>query len=421
MDSKELLKGKKNCVCGKEHSCEIREVVIESGAMREFAGLCAGFSNILLAADQNTWEVCGRDAAARIEGRIETVKVFAPDGLLIPNEESIAALTALVTDKTDLIVGVGSGVINDLCKYVSFQKGLPYYIVATAPSMDGYASSAAAMTTNNMKTTFKTHVPAVILGDVDVLKNAPMDMLRAGFGDIIGKYSALSDWKLSALLNHEYFCPFIYDLMYDTVLRTRNLASGIETRDPATVKALMEALVVSGIAMAYAGNSRPASGSEHHLSHYFEITGIIKKRPYLSHGLDVAYSTVVTERLRERLLSLEGFPAHGFVWDRAKWEEHIRSSYGLAADGVIALQDSLHLYGGVSDEVYRGNWNEIRNILREVPSSADLLQILESVGLNFSDFVKFYGADVIEDAVLYAKDLKDRYTMLWLYCTVFGQ
>ena len=346
--------------------------------------------------------------------------MFEPDGLLIPNEQAIEALNADVSEKTDLIVGVGSGVINDLCKYVSFKKGLPYFIVATAPSMDGYASVGAAMITGNMKTTFNAHVPAAIIGDVDVLRKAPMDMIKSGFGDIIGKYSALNDWKLSALINGEYLCQYVYDLTYDTVLKTRALAGGIEKRDPETIKTLMEALVIVGIAMAYVKNSRPASGSEHHLSHYFEITGIVKNRGYLLHGIDVVYSTVETQKLREKLLALDKMPEKIRAFDRDDWEKHIKESYGFAAQGVIALQDKLNFYGSNLPEIYREKWTQIRKVLSDAPSSLELCEILKTAGMDYNDFEKFYGRSVIDDAVLYAKDLKDRYTVLWLYYTVLG-
>ena len=421
MNINELLKGRTDCACGKIHTCDIESVVIRSGAVEELARLCGKYKSIVLAADSNTYRVCGRRAAELIADKLECAKVFEPDGLLIPNEEAIAQLSAEITDKTDLIVGVGSGVINDLCKYVSFTKGLPYFIVATAPSMDGYASAGAAMITGNMKTTFSAHVPAAVIGDVDVLKNAPMDMIKSGFGDIIGKYSALNDWKLSALINGEYMCKYVYDLTYDTVLRTRALADGILTRDEKTIQTLMEALVIVGIAMAYVGNSRPASGSEHHLSHYFEITGIVKNRGYLLHGIDVVYSTVETQKLREKILALRTVPENTYSFDRSEWEKHIRQSYGFAADGVIALQDKLGLYGAGLEKVYREKWNEIRAILAEVPSSSELCEILHTAGMDYADFEKFYGRDVIDDAVLYAKDLKDRYTVLWLYFTLFNK
>ena len=172
-------------------------------------------------------------------------------------------------------------------------------IVATAPSMDGYASNGAAMITDGMKVTYPAGLPTAIIADTAVLKDAPMDMIKAGFGDIIGKFSALNDWKLSKCVNGEYFCQYIYDLTYQQIQKMLDLADGIQKRDEKTIGALMEALVIVGILMSFAGSSRPASGSEHHLSHFFEITGIVENVPYLAHGLDVVYSTVITAKIRE--------------------------------------------------------------------------------------------------------------------------
>ena len=415
----ELLKGKTDCACGKEHSCDIKYAIVKSGAVNELPEICKGYKNILICADVNTYRVCGEKVAKLLSGITETVKVFEPDGLLIPNEDAIEALSACVTDKTDLIVGVGSGVINDLCKYVSFKHSLRYYIVATAPSMDGYASVGAAMITDNMKTTFDARVPAAIVGDVDVLKDAPMDMIKSGFGDIIGKYSALNDWKLANVVNGEYICDYVYNLTYDTVLKTKALASGIEKRDPETIKTLMEALVIVGIAMAFVGNSRPASGSEHHLSHYFEITGIVYGRDYLLHGTDVVYSTVETEKLREKILALDSFPEKTYQFERESWEKAIKNSYGFASDGVIALQNKQGWYQMDYPAIYKEKWEQIKAVLSEVPSSEQLCEILKTAGMDYAEFEKFYGRELINDATLYAKDLKDRYTVLWLYFTLF--
>jgi len=415
----QLLKGKFDCACGKEHTCDIEHVIIKSGASDEVHTLCGNYNSIVICADKNTFATCGERVAKSLGAKVESIKVFDCEGFLIPNEDAIDALDAFITDKTDLIIGIGSGVINDLCKYVSFKNGLRYYIVATAPSMDGYASVGAAMITGGMKTTFNARVPAAIIGDVDILKDSPMDMIKSGFGDIIGKYSALNDWKLAHCVIDEYFCQYVYDLTYDTVLKTRALADGIEKRDPETIKTLMEALVIVGIAMAYVDNSRPASGSEHHLSHYFEITGIIKGRNYLNHGLDVVYSTIETQTLREKIMALDSCPEKMYEFDRESWVDAINESYGSAAEGVIALQDKMNYYGRGLENVYREKWNEIIDILRDTPSVDELNGILATAGLDFEYYNKFYGRDVIEDADLYAKDLKDRYTVLWLYFSLF--
>lgn len=413
MNFEELLR-EKPCSCGMTHRCSIKHVIIESGAVKKIGSLLEGYGHILLVADTNTYKTCGSEVEAQIGSRLESVLVYQREGLLIPNEEAIEEMKAKLTEQTDLIVGIGSGVIQDLCKCVSFQEKLPYHIVATAPSMDGYASVGAAMILGGMKVTLSTHVPEAIVADADILKDAPMDLIKSGYGDILGKYSCLNDWKLAKIVRGEYFCQYVYDLTYDMLVKTKDLGPSLLARDPEAIRILMEALVGVGVAMAFVGNSRPASGSEHHLSHFFEITGIVDNTPYFMHGTDVVYSSVYTEKLREELLKLDA-PASNTIPAREIWEENIRRVYSSVADGVIALQDKLGWYHQDRYGVYAEKWQEIKEILAEAPTSEEMVEYLRSIELDIGDFRKLYGDQKIADALKYAKDLKDRYTVLWMY------
>ena len=232
MDFEKLLQNKEKCSCGKVHTCAIRKVIIASRAIRELEEELAAYQHILLVADHNTYQTCGEQVRDCLKDRLADTLIYQQEGLLIPNEDAIARMEQHLTDHTDLIIGIGSGVIQDLCKYVSFQAGLPYYIIATAPSMDGYASKGAAMIIGNMKVTYNAHVPEVIIGDIDILKEAPMRLIQSGYGDILGKYSCLNDWKLSRIVNEEYFCQAVYDLTYDMLLQTKDLGQRLLTRDP---------------------------------------------------------------------------------------------------------------------------------------------------------------------------------------------
>jgi len=305
-------------------------------------------------------------------------------------------------------------VIQDLCKCVSFQEKLPYHIIATAPSMDGYASVGAAMIIGGMKVTYTAHVPEVIIGDIDILKDAPMDMIKSGYGDILGKYSCLNDWKLSKVVRGEYFCQYVYDLTFDMLYKTKDLGPALLQRDPDAIQTLMEAIIGVGVCMALVGNSRPASGSEHHLSHFFEITGIVDDTPYFMHGTDVAYSCVYTEKLREELLALDKAPENTRL-SREAWEAEIRRIYTKIADEVIALQDKMGWYQEDRWPTYSAKWEEIKDVLREVPSSEELTNYLKSIEMDVAEFEKLYGREKIENALKFAKDLKDRYTVLWMY------
>jgi len=413
MNFEELLK-EKVCACGKTHTCAIRHIVIKQGANKELGALLGDYQNVLLVADTNTYAACGEVIKAQIGQRLEGEHVFVREGLVIPNEEACAEVFAKITEKTDLIVGVGSGVIQDICKYVSFERKLPYYIVATAPSMDGYASVGAAMIMGGMKVTYSAHVPEVIIGDIDVLKDAPMEMIQSGYGDILGKYSCLNDWKLARVIRDEYFCPTVYDLTMDMVVKTRDLGERLLARDPQAIETLMEAIVGVGVAMALVGNSRPASGSEHHLSHFFEIVGILNDEPYFMHGTDVVYSSIYTQRIREQILALDAPAAHKAM-SREKWEENIRRIYGKIADSVIALQEKMGWYREDRSAVHAEKWQEIRKVLLEAPSSEQMTKYVESIGLDAAQFEAMYGKEKIADALKFGKDLKDRYSVLWLY------
>ena len=278
--------------------------------------------------------------------------------------------------------------------------------------MDGYASVGAALILGGMKVTRNARPPMAIVADTAVLVTAPKEMLQAGYGDIIGKYSCLNDWKLSTAIYDEYFCQTVYDLTMETVLEVEPLAERILAREEEAVGLLMEALVTVGIAMSYVGNSRPASGSEHHLSHFFEITGILEKKPYFAHGIDVLYSAVVTARLREELL--KATPRRK-SFDRAAWEAAIRRVYSTSADGVIALQDSLGWHERDDEALVIPKWEALCDILREAPGEQQMRALVDRIGLDFTEFETLYGEAKLADAVNYAKDLKDRYSVLWLY------
>lgn len=402
--------------CG---SCDIKHVFVESGAIRCIPKLLLGRVRILLVADENTYAAAGAAVEDELRGADLVKLVFPGAPLLIPDERATSVMLCNMSDR-ELIVGIGSGVIQDLCKFVSMKTGTPYFIVATAPSMDGYASTGAAMIMDGMKVTYPAGLPEAIIADVDVLAEAPLDMIRAGWGDIVGKYSALSDWRLAETVLGERVNTYVYDLVSDMLGRTVPLAEKLLSRDPCSVKTLTEALVAVGIAMSLAGNSRPASGSEHHLSHFFEITGIVHGEKYFPHGIDVLYSTALTAAIREKIVS-RPFPRKAFSISRDEYEAEMRRVFGdNSANGCIALQDKLGTYERDLLPIYLQKEKEIKNILSECPSEIEVNSLIKAIKLDTGAFLSLYGEEKIRDAVRYAKDLKDRYTVLWLYYTLYG-
>ena len=418
MNINEILLGV-DCECGKRHTCSIEKVYIERGAVARLAALCEAEKKILLVADENTYAAGGEAVRAAISDKEITEVIFDGKTVLIPDERAIERVNANL-DGAEMIIALGSGVIQDLCKYVSHFSGVPYIDVATAPSMDGYASDGAAMILKGMKETVKAGLPKAIVCDVDILKNAPLDMIKAGYGDIIGKYSALCDWRLSNIVNGEYLCEYIYKTTEEMVEKTLSLAKGLIERDEESVAALMEALVVVGIMMSFAGSSRPASGSEHHLSHFFEIVGIVRGEDYFPHGIDVAYSAVVTASIREELMETP-FPRRKFLLPREEYEKKMKRIYGSVAEGCIKLQDRIGNYVTDRTEKYLRFERTLKNLFKSTPTSWEIEGMLKLVGLDLKEFHEKYGTEKINDAISYAKDLKDRYTVLWMYYDLFGE
>lgn len=406
-----------HCRCGRVHRCNIETLRIGVNILGELPNHLNNYHHIMLVCDQNTYPLAGAEIQQMLGNKLESKCVFQADGCVVPNEESVAAVEQLLTENTDFILGLGSGVINDLCKYVSFYHGIRCGIVATAPSMDGYASSGAAMILDGMKVTHTTHAPSIILGDVGLLQTAPMEMVQGGYADIIGKYSALSDWKLAHLILGEHFCPFLYDVVKRTTDEIRSMAHQIVAREETAIAKLMEALVLVGACLALFESTRPGSGSEHHFSHYFEITGLIGQEPYFLHGVDVGYSTFLTAKMRNRILQVDE-PVFRKT-DRRIREKCCRAIYRSYAAEVLALQDKAGFYEKDLSAEYAQNWDKVKQILREALSPEELLQMLEDVGMDYSAFEKLYGREKIRNGIWFAKDLKDRYTFLWLYFDLF--
>jgi len=168
--------------------------------------------------------------------------------------------------------------------------------------MDGYASGVSALTFGGKKITLNTCTTDWLLIDCHILAAAPPEMIAAGIGDVVGKYNCLLDWKLSAAKNGEAYNEEAVSTMLRAVDTCMNNIDKILTGIPEGAKTLIDALITSGYAMVIAGNSRPASGGEHHTSHYLEMEFVRRGERVPLHGLKVALGTMVCIRLYNTVL-----------------------------------------------------------------------------------------------------------------------
>lgn len=223
----------------------------------------------------------------------EVSEVFYPDEELVPDEAACEKAFEGAAG-VDYVLAVGSGTLNDMAKSVSTRRGVPCGVLATAASMDGYCSKGAALMRGGIKVTDEVHAPSDILIDLEIVRNAPKIMTAAGFGDIIGKYTCLTDWKMANIVKGEPINEKAYALMEKALADCMDAFDGLTRYEDDAVAKLMNALVTAGLSMAECGNSRPASGSEHHQSHFLEMDFIRRGERVPLHGLKVAIGTLVS-------------------------------------------------------------------------------------------------------------------------------
>ncbi|WP_271812775.1 sn-glycerol-1-phosphate dehydrogenase [Clostridium beijerinckii] len=293
-----------DCSCGKKHRVDIKHIYVGENVYNRILDVAKEIlpKEILLVSDNNTYKALGKRVENELTEsgyKINNI-ILVSDGDLIPDEKAIGRVLVEVNNETELIVAVGSGSINDICRIISAKTHIPYVIMGTAPSMDGYASTVSPLIIDGAKVTYPGTNPYAIIADSNIMKDAPFEMICAGFGDILGKYTALSDWRLSNTIHNEYFCDTTEKLVRNAMYKCFENIEGAVKREVKAIEYISEALILSGIAMTLSGNSRPASGAEHHLSHYWEIDKLSRKLEHPLHGNSVGVGTVISAWLYKK-------------------------------------------------------------------------------------------------------------------------
>ncbi|MDQ0256777.1 glycerol-1-phosphate dehydrogenase [NAD(P)+] [Evansella vedderi] len=293
----EISKQAERCQCGNQHhELSIEKIVINNRALEDAVLFLEkkSLKNIVLVADTNTYEVAGNKLYKLLSEKGIHVEVcfIEPDRLndVVANEESIVQLLLAVPPKTDVLLSVGAGTLHDITRVVSYKMGLPFISIPTAPSVDGFNSMGAPLVIKGIKKTYQTQAPIAVFADINILEDAPQKMIAAGFGDMLGKSTSLADWKFSSLIGGEPFCPLVYQITKEALQSCINNRSQIALGSEEGIKVLMESLINSGLAMLIMGQSHPASGAEHHISHYWEMDFMRNKQPQVLHGAKVSIS-----------------------------------------------------------------------------------------------------------------------------------
>ena len=416
------------CACGRTHVCELKYLKIGKGAIGDVANMIRAMEKQrpFVVCDGNTYKAAGEKVCKLLtEAGIGHVLYIVPGERPAPAEWEVGSVLMHYDPKCDMLLAVGSGVINDICKVVAHAVGVPSAVVGTAPSMDGYASDSSSMEVNHVKVSLYNHGPVGILLDSEILAQAPMRMLWAGLGDMVAKYVAVCEWRISHLVTGEYYCENIAQLMRTALKKIVDASGGITQRDPDAIGAIAEGLVIAGIAMAYATISRPASGLEHYFSHMWEMMALERGLPYDLHGIQVGVGTVLTLKLYEEIRKItpdrEKAEKHMAAFDYDTWEKQVRRIFGKTADEILRIEEKVHKNDPARHAKRLDNliahWDEILKIIdEELPKYDELYALLAATGMPMSPKDIEVSVEDTVNAFVGSRDIRDKYlscSLLW--------
>ncbi len=266
----------------------------------------------ILVSDTHSWKAAGEAISTLLTeaGYVQCAPYIFPGdphlhGDIERIEELVRYIESISVEKLLVPVSVGSGTINDIVKRAAFEKGLAYVCVPTAPSVDGFTSFGSAITINGFKTTMPCDAPALVIADQELMANAPYELLAAGYGDLAAKLNSGRDWFIAKTLGLETIQPAIWSLSQDKLTERLATPDGLAQRESDSVRAVFDGLCDTGLAMQDQGDSRPASGAEHHISHCWEMRGLQVNGVDVLHGEKVAAGTLLITAFAEYMFALD--------------------------------------------------------------------------------------------------------------------
>lgn len=424
-----IKQGSFTCECGHIHKPGVEKVIIESGAIAKLPGVLReiGCKKPFLLSGHDTFSAAGDKVCSALEqAGLSYSKYVFPYSPVRPTEFTVGSAVMHFDYSCDAIIGIGSGVINDTGKILAKATNLKYIIVATSPSMDGFVSGTSSMDRDGLKVSLYTTAAWGVIGDLDVLCAAPMHMLQAGVGDMLAKIVSLGEWKLANIIVDEYYCPVIAALVETALGRVISSASGLVKRDPESLKAVMEGLIIAGIAMNYAGASRPASGMEHYFSHIWDMRSLAFENAKYEHhgiqaGLGTLYSLKVYEYVRKNVRPNKE-KALKYVSDFSldDWNRKLLDFVGPGAEAMIAGESIEHKYSpekhALRLQIILDRWDEIKAVMDTLPSYDDVRKLMVSIGEPSSASIIGYDDSQVNTVFTMTKDIRDKYVgsrLLW--------
>jgi glycerol-1-phosphate dehydrogenase [NAD(P)+] len=414
-------------------------IIVESGAISQVAAfmLDKSYQRVVVVADANTYEAAGKTLIASLtdQGIFTHLTIIKPNaqGDVIADE---VALIQLIMDiqqyAAEIVVAAGSGTLHDIARYSAYTAGISFVSVPTAPSVDGFNSKGAPIIIRGEKKTIAAISPDAIFADLDILMGAPAPMVASGFGDMLGKYTSLFDWKFGSLVAGEPYSLLVAQITSDALKRCIDHQDSIAKRDKEGIRTLIEALIESGIAMMIFGQSHSASGSEHHLSHYWEMEYIRIGKRQLLHGAKVGVACAEISSLYHRLAD------SGFMLEQGVAAAEVTFGENVTVGGATGEQAMVEKAAGEKATVERAtaketaaevaskalqlqtniesNWADIQREIRLIPNEQTIRELLQKVGGPITPAQLGVSEELLRRSLREAHNVRpNRYTMLRAY------
>ena len=362
-----------------------------------------------IVADENTWRAAGeklRDILKDADARPLEPLIMPGTPVLHAEYVHVRRLLERLPDGA-VPMAVGGGTINDLVKRMSGEAGISYCCVPTAPSVDGYSSSGAAIVRDGMKQTLKCPAPLVIAADVEVLRRAPEEMKASGYADLLAKIPAGADWLIADTLKIEAVDAEVWKLVQKPL---RGWVS-----DPGDFGSVFHGLAASGYAMQLYRDSRPASGMEHMCSHIWEMEGL-----GASHGFKVGIGTLAAAWLMERFFSMDREELRGMMKPpktRARRQAEVREllragCYGNAEETAMAKFAEAETVLRRREDIL-ASWETLRKrVMEQIHSFEELRGMLRRAGCPTAPAEIGLSREKFIHGVLTAGLIRSRYSLL---------
>ncbi|MBQ6366694.1 MAG: iron-containing alcohol dehydrogenase [Oscillospiraceae bacterium] len=364
------------CVCGREHTLETKMVVVEYNALSRFETY---MEQVGLAGKRRT-VVYDTNVYRLTEGKhIPCDQEIVLDANGLRSEDVLIEMMMKDLDAPEVIVAFGAGTIMDFGRYPAYKLGIPFVAVPTLASSDGFTANICSVILEGQKKSIPMCAPILVVADLDIIKGAPARLVASGINDILSKYISLVDWRISHLVDGEYYCHMVAELAQQALSIMRNAADVYAETGAADIEAMTMAQMLSGLTMQLLNHSRAASGAEHLIAHLVEMKPPRFEKAEGIHGECVGVGTYLCAKkyheLAKKTPKAKPFEPLSVEWIREKFGDRL-------ADGIVK-ENAQDVLGTFDPQNIVDCWEDIRNLISTIPAPETLEKVYQGCSCRY--------------------------------------